>query len=117
MTTSVRHERPDDQSTGRAGDVGRNMKLRGAIAGVLSAGVALAIGELVAGIGHNQHAPVIAVGDLVIDNVPRPVKDLAIDLFGTNDKRALLIGIYAVITVLAALLGVAAVKRFRTGAI
>lgn len=92
-------------------------KLRGALSGVLAGGVALAIGELVAGVGSSQRAPVIAVGDLVIDNVPRPVKDFAIDTFGTNDKIALLVGIYTVIAIAAAALGIAAVKRFVTGAI
>lgn len=92
------------------------MKLRGAIAGLLAGGVALAIGELVAGLGRSQRAPVIAVGDLVIDAVPRPVKDFAIDTFGTNDKIALLVGIYAVISIIAVALGIAAVRRFATGA-
>jgi DMSO/TMAO reductase YedYZ molybdopterin-dependent catalytic subunit len=79
--------------------------------------VALAIGELVAGIGSSQRAPVIAVGDLVIDAVPRPVKDFAIDTFGTNDKLALLIGIHTVIGIVAAALGVLSLRRFSTGAI
>ena len=89
---------------------------RGALAGLLAGGAALAVGELVAGIGGSRRAPVIAVGDLVIDNVPRPVKDLAIETFGTNDKVALLVGIYALIAVIAALLGIAATRRFATGA-
>jgi DMSO/TMAO reductase YedYZ molybdopterin-dependent catalytic subunit len=37
-------------------------------------------------------APVVSVGDLVIDLVPPPVKDMAIRLFGTSDKVALLAG-------------------------
>jgi DMSO/TMAO reductase YedYZ molybdopterin-dependent catalytic subunit len=90
---------------------------RGAIAGIVAGGVALAVGELVSGIGSSQRAPVIVVGDLVIDHVPRFVKDFAIDTFGTNDKRALLVGIYAVVAVVAALVGIAAVARFRRGAV
>src|SRR3954469_5932202 len=92
-------------------------RLEGALAGVLAGGVALAVGELVAGIGQSRRSPVIAVGDLVIDVVPRPVKDAAIDAFGTNDKTALLIGIYAILAIVAALLGMRAVRRFATGAI
>ena len=91
-------------------------RLRGAAAGLLAGAVALAIGELVAGIGRSQRSPVIAVGDLVIDAVPRSVKDFAVDRFGTNDKTALLVGIYAVVAVVAAVLGVRSVKRFSTGA-
>ena len=89
---------------------------RGALAGLLAGGAALAAGELVAGIGGTRRAPVIAVGDLVIEHVPRPVKDLAIETFGTGDKVALLVGIHAVIAVLAALLGIAATRRFAIGA-
>ena len=90
---------------------------RGALAGLVAGGVALAVGELVAGVGGSQRAPVIAVGDLVIDEVPRSIKDLAIDTFGTGDKVALLVGIYAVVAVLAAALGIAATRRFATGAV
>ncbi len=46
------------------------------------------------------------VGDRVIDLVPVSLKNLAISLFGTNDKLALLIGIAALTTILAALVGV-----------
>jgi len=84
---------------------------RGAIAGLVAGGVALAVGELVAGVGRTRRAPVIAVGDLVIEHVPRAVKDFAIDTFGTADKVALLVGIYAVISLAAAGLGMAAVRR------
>jgi DMSO/TMAO reductase YedYZ molybdopterin-dependent catalytic subunit len=92
-------------------------RTRGAIAGVVAGGVALAVGELVAGIGATRNAPVIAVGDAVIDAVPRPVKDFAIDTFGTNDKVALLVGIYSVIALIAIALGVASTRRWTTGAI
>ncbi|MEA3056780.1 MAG: hypothetical protein QOD30_2212, partial [Actinomycetota bacterium] len=92
-------------------------RVRGAIAGVLAGGVALGVGELIAGVGGSRRSPVIAVGDLVIDAVPRPVKDAAIDAFGTNDKTALLVGIYTVIAILAAALGVRAVRRFAGGAV
>lgn len=94
----------------------KTSSLRAAVSGVLAGGVALAIGELVAGVGSSQRAPVIAVGDMVIKAVPRRVKDLAISTFGTNDKLALLVGIYGVIAVLAAVLGLRAAKRFIVGA-
>ena len=92
-------------------------RARGALAGVLAGGVALGVGELVAGIGRSRRSPVIAVGDLVIDGVPRPVKDEAIRLFGTHDKVALLVVIYLVIAVVAAVVGVRALRRFSSGAI
>jgi DMSO/TMAO reductase YedYZ molybdopterin-dependent catalytic subunit len=92
-------------------------KRRGAIAGLVSGCVALAVGELVAGLGATRTAPVIAVGDSVIDLVPRPVKDFAIDTFGTNDKVALLVGIYTVIGLIAIALGVASRRQWTTGAV
>jgi DMSO/TMAO reductase YedYZ molybdopterin-dependent catalytic subunit len=93
-----------------------DVKLRGALSGLVAGGVALAVGELVAGIGSTRRAPVIAVGDMVIDAVPRPVKDFAIDTFGTNDKIALLVGIYTLVSLIAIALGVASTRRWTTGA-
>jgi hypothetical protein len=46
--------------------------------------------------------------DLVIDLVPPPVKDMAIRLFGTRDKIALLAGILLVALGYAAAVGVLA---------
>ncbi len=44
----------------------------------------------------------------MVDNVPRPLKDLAIQLFGTADKIALIVGILVILTIAAAGLGVLA---------
>jgi DMSO/TMAO reductase YedYZ molybdopterin-dependent catalytic subunit len=66
------------------------------IAGMLAALIGLAAGELVAGLLGVAVSPVEAIGALVIDLVPPVVKDLAIALFGTGDKPALVIGIVAV---------------------
>lgn len=89
---------------------------RTALAGLLAAGSALAFGELVAGFSSRLSAPVIAVGDRVIDAVPRQVKDLAISWFGTNDKVALLVGIAGVVAVLGLAVGIAGGRRFVVGA-
>jgi DMSO/TMAO reductase YedYZ molybdopterin-dependent catalytic subunit len=56
-------------------------------------------------------SPVVAVGDLVIDRVPPPVKDFAIRFFGTNDKIALLAGIVLVVLGYAAAAGIVAQRR------
>ncbi|WP_348789673.1 molybdopterin-dependent oxidoreductase [Leifsonia sp. NPDC080035] len=61
-----------------------------AAAGAVSGGVFLAIAELVAVLVANDAGPVLAVGSFVIDIVPRPAKELAIQLFGSNDKLFLL---------------------------
>ncbi|MDP9406028.1 MAG: molybdopterin-binding oxidoreductase, partial [Actinomycetota bacterium] len=90
---------------------------RAALAGVLAAGVAVAVGELLAGLIDGARSLVIAVGDQVIDLVPSPVKEFAIATFGTNDKVALLAGIGVLLTLFAAAVGVAGVRRFSVGAL
>lgn len=83
----------------------------GALCGLLAAAAALAVAELVAGMRSDLQSPVLDVGDRVVDAVPRPVKDLAIEWFGTNDKIALLAGIGTLLGVYALVVGVVAVTR------
>lgn len=84
-----------------------------ASAGLVSAGVALAAGELVVAIpGRNDPSLVSAVGAEFIDRFAAELKDVAVRLFGTNDKVALVCGIVLVSMVLGALLGTAARRRF-----
>jgi DMSO/TMAO reductase YedYZ molybdopterin-dependent catalytic subunit len=52
------------------------------------------------------------MGNWVVDTVPKPVKDFAIEVFGTNDKLALLVGITVVTMVIGAVVGMLARKRF-----
>jgi DMSO/TMAO reductase YedYZ molybdopterin-dependent catalytic subunit len=63
------------------------------VAGATAGGLALGISELAAGVMSSVPSLVSGVATFVIDNVPPPVKDLAIDLFGTADKAALAVGI------------------------
>lgn len=86
-----------------------------AVVGILSAAVALGVAELVAGI-LSVRSPIVAVGDRFILVVPPPVKDLAIELFGTNDKIALLAGIGLAIAALAVAIGYAARRSFKIAA-
>ena len=83
----------------------------GAITGLLAAGAGLAVGEVVAGASDSLRSPVVSVGDRVVDNVPRPVKNWAISTFGTGDKAVLLAGVAVVLAVFAAAIGVLAVRR------
>jgi DMSO/TMAO reductase YedYZ molybdopterin-dependent catalytic subunit len=83
----------------------------GAVAGVLAAFAGLAAGELVAATGATWSSPVVAIGDVLVDAVPRPLKDLAIQLFGTGDKIALIVGILVVLAIAAAGIGVVARSR------
>ncbi len=87
-----------------------------AAAGVLAALAGLAVGELVAGLGASLTSPVISIGNRVVDAVPRPVKDIAIATFGTNDKIALVVGIVVVLAIVAAVLGLLARRRPRVAA-
>ncbi len=87
----------------------------GAIAGVAAAAAALGAGEIVAAAVNARSSPLIAVGGVVIDKVPESGKQLAIRLFGTNDKLALEIGTVVVVCAVAALFGVLGRKRLWAG--
>ncbi|MGH9229011.1 MAG: molybdopterin-dependent oxidoreductase [Acidimicrobiales bacterium] len=88
-----------------------------ALAGLVSAGVALGAGELIAGIDDGLASPVEAVAGEVIDRVPRSVERFAIEAFGSNDKLALVIGILVFSAVFGIVLGVVARRRPRVGAL
>ena len=70
-----------------------------AVAGVLAAGMALAVGEAVAAVTGGPSL-VVVVGDVVVDLAPGWLVRRTIDLLGTTQKPALLIGI-VVVTLLA----------------
>ncbi|PZF81719.1 molybdopterin-dependent oxidoreductase [Jiangella anatolica] len=86
-----------------------------ALAGVLALGLGLAAAEVVAGALGRAETPVSAVGEEFIDLTPGWLKDFAIDVFGTNDKTALLVGMGVVLTVLGALIGLLAARRRGAG--
>ncbi len=83
----------------------------GVVAGIGAAAAGLGVAELVAAARRDFQSPVLDVGDRVVDSVPRPLKDLAIDWFGTNDKKALLIGIASILVAYAAVVGVLSLRR------
>ena len=89
--------------------------LAGAVAGVLTAAVAMGVGQLAAGLTVAQSSPVLAVGQAAIDLTPQPVKDFAISTFGANDKNALLVGILVILAAFAAVIGILAVRRLALG--
>ena len=89
--------------------------LAGAMAGLLSAAVAMGIAQLAAGLTVPQSSPVLAVGQATIDLTPQPVKDFAISRFGIDDKNVLLGGILVLLAVFAAAIGVLAVRRLTFG--
>jgi DMSO/TMAO reductase YedYZ molybdopterin-dependent catalytic subunit len=88
-----------------------------AAAGVVSAAVALAIGEAVTGLEGPGPSLVTAVGTEFIDRFAASLKDLAVRLFGTNDKPALVVGIVITSLLLGAVSGIAAARRFAVGVV
>lgn len=82
-----------------------------AAAGLVSAAVALAFGEMVAGIAGTPLSPVVAVGNRVVDLAPKAVRDAAIDMLGTADKPVLIAGIGVILALAAAGVGVWARHR------
>lgn len=93
----------------------RARRVAGALAGLVSAGVALGVAELVAALGTGRASPVVAVGGGVIDATPRWLKEWAIDAFGTGDKTVLVATILVVLVVLAGTTGRLAVADRRLG--
>ncbi len=68
-----------------------------AVAGAVAALVALAVGELFAGLIAGVPSPIAAVGSAIIDFAPPGSKDFMVALFGTNDKTALTVFVLVVV--------------------
>ena len=90
----------------------KSRRIRDGLSGSLAAGLALAVSEFVAGAVASLPSLVESLGNWVIDVVPKPVKDFAIEVFGTNDKLALLIGIGVVTLLLGFLVGMYSRSHF-----
>src|SRR6202789_1920319 len=87
----------------------------GIITGLLTAAVAMGVGQLVSGLTVRQGAPWAVVGEAAINLAPPPVKNFAISAFGSNDKNVLVAGILVVLAVFAAVVGVLALRRLVYG--
>jgi hypothetical protein len=87
-------------------------RIRDAVSGAIAAGLALGVSELLAGLVSGLPSLVEGLGNWIIDNVPKPIRDFAIELFGTYDKIALLIGITLTTLIIGAMVGVFARRRF-----
>jgi DMSO/TMAO reductase YedYZ molybdopterin-dependent catalytic subunit len=87
----------------------------GALAGIAAAAAAIGAAELVAVATGARSAPLVAVGGVVVDTVPPPVKQLAIDVFGRYDKIALLVGTAVLLAGFAVLVGMLAVRSLPAG--
>ena len=83
--------------------------------GLLAAIGGIAAAHLVAGLTNPAASPVLAVGSVVIDATPTPVKEFAIAQFGTADKPVLLASVTLVTLVAAALAGALSRRRVWLG--
>lgn len=102
-TALLTHDMDPDTSTPSTG--------RAALAGLLAGGVALAVGELVAGLLAPTPSLVTGVANRVIEESPAWLTELGKSLFGTNQKTALVVGTVLLAAVFAAILGVASKKQ------
>ena len=100
----------DEATATDGGDAGATRRLA-ALAGVVAAAVALGVGELVSALGADGQSLVGGVGDWFIDAAGKDIAKPFIELLGTNDKPALVIGIVVVSLALGAVLGRASLRR------
>ena len=84
---------------------------RSVVAAVTATAVALAVGELVAGLARAMRSPVEAVADAVIEDSPASVTKFGIETFGKNDKLALVIGILVTLAIVGVIVGLLARRR------
>ena len=91
-------------------------KTAGAGLGLLATAVGLAAAELVVGLVRGSSSPVVPVGQEFIDRVPKPLKDWAIEQFGTNDKAVLVAGALIVILGFGAVIGILMMRGERPAA-
>ncbi len=77
----------------------------GPVAWMAAVAASFGFSELLAGLTSAVPSLIVGVATLVIDTVPKPVRDFAISLFGTADKLALGVGIVVVGLAIGALLG------------
>ena len=87
MTTTPTNAPASSAVTSRSADVAAF------VAGGLAAALGIALSELIAGLVVGAPSLVIAIGDTVIENQPPGAKELIVDLFGSNNKLALNVGI------------------------
>ncbi len=89
----------------------RRRDLTAAAAAVGSTVLGAGLGELVAALVAPAASPFAVIGGAMIDLAPAWAKNLAIDLFGTGDKAALLVGIAVLLLIVAGLAGVLENRR------
>jgi DMSO/TMAO reductase YedYZ molybdopterin-dependent catalytic subunit len=90
-----------------------NLSVRAGLSGVAAAAAALGVAEVIAFATGPLSAPLLAVGGVVVDNVPGPVKNFGVAVFGVHDKTALITGTAILLCVYAGIVGVIALRSRR----
>jgi DMSO/TMAO reductase YedYZ molybdopterin-dependent catalytic subunit len=91
--------------------------MRAILVGVIAVAAALTAGHLVAGLLDSNASPLLAVGNTAIDLTPGPVKDWAVETFGTSDKLVLLTGMGLVLLGVGVLAGLTSRRSSTPGSI
>jgi len=87
--------------------------LAGGLAGLLAGGAGVAAAEAATALLTGVSSPLLSVANRAVDAAPRPVKEWAIETFGTADKPVLIGGVIGTITLLAVLIGAFGTRRPR----
>ena len=88
---------------------------RGALAGLASASLLLAVASTLARLAGRGSDPLLAVADVVVLLSPPALTSFAISTFGSYDKLVLLVGIGVVVAALAAASGALATRSLALG--
>ncbi|HEY4189694.1 MAG TPA: molybdopterin-dependent oxidoreductase [Candidatus Limnocylindrales bacterium] len=113
MSTTASSSRPTPQPV----EAAARFDTSAAISGVVASAAALGVSELLAGLLPGATSLVAAVGQALIDNQPPGAKDIAVSLFGTNDKLAFELIIVAVSLLIGAGVGLLARRHFEIAAV
>ncbi len=79
--------------------------LLGGLVGLLSGTAAVAASEAVAVLVDGVTSPLLSVGNRAVDWAPRPLKEFAIETFGTADKPVLIGSVIGTVALLAVVIG------------
>ena len=85
--------------------------LAGGLSGFLAGAAAVASSEAATALLTGVTSPLLSVGNRAVDAAPRPLKEFAIETFGTADKPVLIGSVIAAIAVIAIVAGVLGVRR------
>ena len=105
MTGPAGQDPPTLPGLGTPGPTGRVPAPRRMLLALLATAAGIGAGHLAGGLVSPSSAPVLAVADRVVENVPPALAELAIATFGAADKIVLLAGVLALLVGVSALGG------------